>query len=271
MLKSMLVVIDLSPCSASAIELGLEWAKALRARLTGLAVIHEPPVHPMELESMGVTDEQWLGEVRQKTGQLLEEFVEKCAETGVACEAIQEAGVPHEVILREAQRHDLILMGHALDFTPGLNDEPEEALWNVIKRESRPVAIAPAKREVGSSVVVAFNDSPQADRALQAFAASGLDFGEEVVVLCASTDQADAAGRAERAVDFLTSHGIHAVAHAGPRAGLTPRTILDEVRQRGARLLVMGAYGHSTVREFLVGSTTSAVLRDCPAAILLCH
>jgi nucleotide-binding universal stress UspA family protein len=41
--------------------------------------------------------------------------------------------------------------------------------------------------------------------------------------------------------------------------------------QRNSRLLVMGAYGHSTMREFLLGSLTSTVLKESPLPVFLCH
>jgi nucleotide-binding universal stress UspA family protein len=49
------------------------------------------------------------------------------------------------------------------------------------------------------------------------------------------------------------------------------QSILEEVRQRNARLLVMGAYGHSTAREFLLGSITKAILKEIPVPVFLCH
>ncbi len=43
----------------------------------------------------------------------------------------------------------------------------------------------------------------------------------------------------------------------------------EEVRQREIDLLVMGAYGHSRVRQFILGSTTTALLRTCLVPVLL--
>jgi nucleotide-binding universal stress UspA family protein len=120
-------------------------------------------------------------------------------------------------------------------------------------------------------VVVAYNGSPQADRALQAFQASGLDFGEQVYVLSADGERKEAVRRAERAIEFLRFHGINAVRHDLVPVDSVSQTLLEEVRERNARLLVMGAYGHSGVREFLLGSTTKGVLKDSPVPVFLCH
>jgi nucleotide-binding universal stress UspA family protein len=49
------------------------------------------------------------------------------------------------------------------------------------------------------------------------------------------------------------------------------QAILEEVRRRSARLLVMGACGHSTVREFLLGSVAKSVLKESPVPVFLCH
>lgn len=46
-------------------------------------------------------------------------------------------------------------------------------------------------------------------------------------------------------------------------------TISAEVRERGIDLLVMGACGHSRIREFIVGSTTAALPRGCTIPVLL--
>ncbi|MNR67562.1 Universal stress protein family protein [compost metagenome] len=46
-------------------------------------------------------------------------------------------------------------------------------------------------------------------------------------------------------------------------------TLLAYQAEHAIDLLVMGAYGHSRMRQYLVGSTTSHLLRDCPSALLI--
>ena len=210
-------------------------------------------------------------EASHKVKQLLASFAERCAESHISFNVLQDAGLPYEEILRESQRYDLVLFGHDTHFRFGTVDQPDETLWKVLKRGPRPVVIAPPKLEPGSSVVVAYNGSPQADRALQAFQSSGLDFGEEVCVVNVDDDREEATRQAERAVEFLRLHQINAVAHALGPVDSVSQAILEEVRQRSARLLVMGACGHSAVREFLLGSITKAVLKESPVPVFLCH
>ena len=98
---------------------------------------------------------------RHAAERCLEQFAARCTEAGVSFNLIQGTGAPYEEILRESQRYDLVLFGHETHFQFAAMDRPNETLWNVLKRESRPVVIAPRKLEPGSSVIVAYNGSPQ--------------------------------------------------------------------------------------------------------------
>ena len=277
MLKSILIGVDGSPSSTAAVELGIQWAKRFNALLVGLGIVDDTTIYTPEAETLGADyhnwerDEQLIKEARHKVKQLLASFAERCAESHISFNVLQDAGLPYEEILRESQRYDLVLVGHETHFRFGTENQPDDTLWKVLRKGPRPVVVAPHKLEPGSSVVVAYNGSHQADCALMAFQSSALDFGEEVCVLSADDDREEATRQAGRAVEFLRLHRINAVAHALGPVDSVSQAILEEVRRRSARLLVMGACGHSTVREFLLGSVTKSVLKESPVPVFLCH
>ena len=70
----------------------------------------------------------------------------------------------------------------------------------------------------------------------------------------------------------MTSHGIEAqiaeVAAAGRDAG---SALMEHCTAAGTDLLVMGAFGHSRVREFVLGGATRSVLDDVRIPVLLSH
>jgi nucleotide-binding universal stress UspA family protein len=276
MLQSILLVLDASP-SASAVELGIRWGKALNALLVGLGIVDEPAIRRPEAESLGAAyyerpkDTQILENVRREVQSVLQRFSAECAAEGVACKTIENVGLPYAEILHESKLYDLVLFGSETHLRLRPGGKPDETLWHVLKQGPRPVVIAPVKPAPGSSVVIAYNGSPQADRALQAFQASGLDFGEELHVVTVETDREESARQNERAVEFLRLHNLKAQSSLLKPADTVAQTILKEVRRRQARLLVMGAYGHSTVREFILGSVTNEVLNDSPVPVFLCH
>ncbi len=74
------------------------------------------------------------------------------------------------------------------------------------------------------------------------------------------------------ALRYLSRHGVKAELQELPRRGSTEETLAVAVARSGAQLLVMGAYGHSRMREFLFGGVTRHFLEqpDGPA-LLLAH
>jgi nucleotide-binding universal stress UspA family protein len=51
--------------------------------------------------------------------------------------------------------------------------------------------------------------------------------------------------------------------------GSAAKVIAKEVKDGDVDLLVMGAFGHSHIREFIVGSTTTKLVRSCAAPVLM--
>ena len=175
MLKSILIGLDGSSYSTAAVDLGIQWAKRFDALLVGLGIVNEPTIRKPEAEPIGggyykrERDDKLVKDARRAMEQFLEQFAARCAEADISFNLLQDVGLPYEEIMRKSQRYDLVLFGHETHFHFGPENQPDETLWNVLKRGPRPVVIAPPKLESGSSVVVAYNGSPQADRTLQAF------------------------------------------------------------------------------------------------------
>ena len=77
---------------------------------------------------------------------------------------------------------------------------------------------------------------------------------------------------AERLADGLRKRGIAAEGFSIAAEDCAIGTSLQEhALERGARLLVMGGYGHSRVRDFVLGGATKDVLRDLQLPVLVSH
>ena len=276
MLASILVALDGTQYSDVALDLGLQWARKLDAVLVGLGVVDEPTIRGHEPVPIGASvykvelDEYRIADARRKVEQFLDGFTTRCTQEGVSCKALEDVGLPFKEILHESHRYDLVLLGHETHFHFETAKKADETLWRVLRHESRPIVIAPPELKSGDSVVLAYDESPQADRAMQAFQASGLDFGEEVFVMCAGPSEDKATCEAEEAVEFLQSHGIQATASTRKNPAKPGKAILEEVERRNARLLVMGVSKHSTLRDLLLGGVTKTVLRESPVPVFFC-
>jgi nucleotide-binding universal stress UspA family protein len=277
MLKSILIGLDGSAYSTAAVELGIRWARRFDAFLVGLGVIDEPTIRGPEPVPLGGVyykhhrDDVRMHEAQVKVEQFLERFALRCAEAGVPSKLLEDVGPPWEQILVEAQRYDLILLGQQTYFHFETQQSPCETLHKVLKNSPRPVVTAPEKLGGGSAILVAYDGSLQAARALQAFQASGLHEGQDVHVVSVAEDHTEAARHADRAVEFLRFHDIKAVAHPLASLARPAEVILEQVRQRDAGLLVMGAYGQPTLREFFLGSVTKTMLKETTIPLFLYH
>jgi nucleotide-binding universal stress UspA family protein len=279
MLRSILVGLDGSPQAASTLELGIELARRHDALLVGLGVIDEPAIARAKpvtlLGGPPHADPNYFREhvadARRQVEQALEQFALRCAEAGVACKVLEDAGSPCEQIAIEAQRYDLVLLSQRSRFCFETQERDDDTLAQVVKRGPRPVVVVPETRSEGQSVVVAYDGSLQASRALFAFQGLGLHERRDVHVLSMHAERLEAARHAERAVDFLRSHEIKATAHHLECHGHVAEMLLNQVERLKAGLVVMGAHGQPTLREFVFGSLTRTLLQRCPVPLFLFH
>lgn len=136
-------------------------------------------------------------------------------------------------------------------FRPGVADLPGDAL---------------------STVVLAWDGSRSAARAL-ADALPLLPMARQVRVLTVVNEKPEArSGLGDDAVRHLAAHGIEAVADEVDGSGRKVGQVFAEyAAQHRSDLLVMGAYGRSRIREFILGGATEYMLHDPKVPLLLSH
>jgi nucleotide-binding universal stress UspA family protein len=276
MLRSILIGLDGSNDGNAAVELGLSWAKEHDALAVGVSIVDESGILVSEQALFasgyhGITTEPLLDSARLRSRVILEQFTGRCHELHVDCKALTESGTPYVQLLAEAQRCDLVILGQQTHFEYGWKDQADETLSRVLRDSPRPVVAVPRFAINGEVAVVAYDGSLQAARALYAFEASGLARSRTVYVVSVDPIRAEAARHANRAVEFLRNHDVKAVDVPLETRDKPADAILDEVRRRGTGLLVMGAYGQPTLREFFIGSVTRTVLEKSPVAVFCYH
>jgi nucleotide-binding universal stress UspA family protein len=278
-----LVALDAAAHVAVLAELGVRWARQLGAVLVGLAIVDEPGIRAIEPAkpvggTLGVDPVYYMGyearlaEVHKQCDQILERFAGQCAATGVTQTNVKSVGLPYERIADLAQSCDLVVLARDAHFKFTARDGGSEAtLKKVLKQTPRPVVVVPGAPVPDGPILVAFDGSLQATRALSAFQATGLGEAREVHVICVDVRAAVATQHVEQGVKLLDEHGIKSIGHALESSVATATAILEQVGSLNAGLLVMGAYSKRVVREFFLGSVTRALLRKAPVPLFLFH
>ncbi|CAN5136350.1 universal stress protein [soil metagenome] len=182
-------------------------------------------------------------------------------------------GHPCDVVGHAMRAADLIILGrrdphalsaHAID--PG----------DLLMTAGRPLLIAPPHRlrgPIGEPAVVAWTDSREARRAVQA-ALPMLKAASRVhVVEVAAEDGLEAAhARAADVADFLSRHGIVAGAQAVKGDGSARcEQIIGFAQDTSAGLIVAGGYGHARMREWVLGGVTHGLLANSPVCLIVSH
>lgn len=118
-------------------------------------------------------------------------------------------------------------------------------------------------------VLVAYDGSASAKIAIDRMSGSAVFADLDVTVLCIGQDggNAKAKAAANEAVANLQHAKITAVARTA--TGEPGDVLNDLVEAEGFDLLVMGAYGHSRIRQLIIGSTTTTMIQTANIPVLL--
>lgn len=162
---------------------------------------------------------------------------------------------------------DLIVIGkrgEAADFAKlhlGSN------LERVVRSSSKPVLVAARAFKPIKRFLVAFDGGASAMKAVDHIARSPVFSGLVGQLLTVGQDTAEARSKLDTAVKMLAAAGREV--QADVVSGQADKVIASRVEEGGIDLLVMGAYGHSRIRNLIIGSTTTEMIRSCLIPVML--
>ena len=277
MIKTILIPVDGSANSATAVDYGIYIAPKLEASLSGLHVIDiyliQGPMMTDVSATVGMPPYDCFFEavetsLKEKADCVLKNFEDRCRAAGVACGTKKNIGKISDTIIEEAEGADLILMAkkgeHFHLKEGGLIGSVAEV---VIRHSGKPVMVIPESFREIESMGLAYDGSAPARKALEL----SLNISEKakwpITVLIISADAAKAADLSAQ-VEDMAQKGL-ADCEVIISAGREADEILKFIAEGPVELMVMGAYGHNRLRELLLGSTTSHIIHKSPIPVLL--
>ena len=176
-----------------------------------------------------------------------------------------------ERMVESARAADLIIMAQE-DRDVDRGDQ-RNAQLHVIRESGRPVLVIPNGYdgpEVGSNVVIGWSDTREAARAAHDMMYVTRE-GASITVLRVGATAQDAM-RDYDGIDLaetLSRHGLSTTLDTRNPEGQSIAEVLGKVAfEKGADLIVTGAFGHSRVYDFVIGATTYALLKDAKVPVL---
>ncbi len=281
--RNILLVLRAYPAgiSVDAVNSAVERAAALAPRVSAIACAVKPRVPRSILGNALIDVSAMVGEEYRKSKQdaerLLEAFEEAAKGHRVFGERIFRTCRPYEVpdMLAACSRLCDLTM---LPMPQGAHVSQFDAQWDVetiLFQSGHPAIVVPAEAPgfvTFDTVVVAWDKSRAASRAI-ADAIPILQAAKHVRVLTVTGEKPIESHHAgAELARHLAFHGIDCVVDEVNAEGRSIGDVLQaHVAAHRAQLLVMGAYGHSRLQEFVLGGATKSMLSNPPTALFLSH
>ena len=276
--KDILVHLDDSEICAERMASATALAKREDARVTGIALALESTISTyigIDFPS-SLTEAQQ--EIVQKSAQsAVEKFEAAAKEAGVDFESriIKCPGTKAPARMAFFARHaDLIFMGQP-NPDSSAKDFQESLLENVLHNSGRSVYVVPYIGRYEAKVrkaVIAWDGGKKAVRAVNdAIPMLKVRKSVDVLVINPKDRSKDLGGaQGENLVSHLQRHGVNAKVVVKVNPELTVDTIIqNHISDSGADLLVMGAFGHSRLREKAFGGVTETILHQMIVPVLM--
>jgi nucleotide-binding universal stress UspA family protein len=276
MIKDIVVNLSVGEKAGPAGDYAISVAAAFDAHLAGVAFLYDPimPVSgagyiPADVIATQERDSQ------EATRSALDGFTAACRRAGIAAEQLtlstSFAGVG-EQFGRIARRFDLSIVGQA---EPETSEVEEIVAESALFESGRPLIMVPYIQKAPlklDRVMVCWDGGRAAARAIADAMPLLRRAGHvDVVIVTDERGKRDQIEGADMGV-HLARHGLNVEV---TRTALGDIDVADVILSRAADMstdfIVMGGYGHSRLREFVLGGVTRSILRSMTVPVLMSH
>jgi nucleotide-binding universal stress UspA family protein len=250
-------------------------AAAFGARIVGIAFLYEPVIPDGTLGGVPVELIELQREENSKAAKkAVSQFESAAKKAGIAAESrILDAtfGGAATSFARIARRFDLAVIGQA-QREHGASEEL--MIEGTLFESGRPVIVVPYIQKRGVTlerVLACWDGSRTAARAI-ADAMPLLERAKAVDIVSVAEERKGEDVTGANMSDHLARHGIAAELKPLTKGDLAIEdVILSYAADSGADFMVMGGYGHSRLREFILGGVTRGILASMTLPVLMSH
>ena len=251
-------------------------AETFDAHLTAIAFSYEPVVPPSVMGGISAEaiDAQWAASVKAADAAI-KAFEEAARREGIAAEHRKikaSLGGAGDLFGRLARRFDLAVVGQA---EPKHGAAQDLMIEGVLFGSGRPVVVVPYIQKDAlklDRVLICWDGSRPAARAIaDAMPFLGRAGAIDVVIIESGRHKSDEIPGIDMG-EHLARHGLKVEVKRIVSTDVdVPNTILSHASDSGADFIVMGGFGHSRLREFVLGGATRGILGSMTVPTLMSH
>ena len=275
--KQVLVHLDASRASALRLDVARRLAQQQGAALAALYATvpvylelpYAPDGAPGVIASLMEVDNERRAAARKR-------FDEAMKTPGPAATWGEASGAPLiPAFAEQAFCADLLVLGQRDPDDPGAWSVPADFVESVLVASGRPGLVVPYggwTGPIGSNVAIAWKPSPEAARAVTAALPLLRAASQVHILIWGEETEAQVQGGGLSLEGYLGLHGVRCTSHrGGPEPEALGEIMLSRVFDLGADLLVMGCYGHSRAREWVLGGASRTILSSMTLPVLMAH
>jgi nucleotide-binding universal stress UspA family protein len=274
--KTVLVHCDAGRGTAARLKLAAGLADRFDSHVIGLHVrqAFQSPAFTDAGPAMGSLYRTYHAAVKGDEAMAAAAFRDAVGRKGYSSEWRVADGYVEEAVVAQARYADLVVVGQAEPDAPPSATPPDLA-EEVAMAGERPVLIVPhigATKPPGKTVMLCWNDSREALRA--ATAALPLLKGADKTILLIVDPKTGVDGEepGAAAAEWLARHGVKVTIQRDTAADSdVGGVILSRAADHDVDLIVMGIYGHSRMRERVLGGASRTLLASMTVPVLAAH
>lgn len=271
-MKSVLLHIDGDDCMEARMQAALDIARAHDGHITCLQAVSYEIFAPGDF--YGAAMAAAIPAIKKAAEELRKKIETDLANEDVAWEWRHVHGMAETRLLEHSALHDIIVVGpHDAGET---GHGPSVLVGELVLKAPVPTLLVPGhwkRLDLTAPVLIAWNGSSEACVALRQ--SVPLLRQSSRVILASVTEEKDQERfdfPAVSGAEYLSRHGIDCEIMEIPRGkAKIADTLSTTALANECGLMVMGAYGHSRLAEFLLGGVTRRSLNDPQMPILLAH
>jgi nucleotide-binding universal stress UspA family protein len=276
MIKDIIVNLSVTKEGSVAGKYAVSVAAALEAHLTGVAFIYDPVVPisgagyiPAEVIETQRDDNEAAAEAAIKS------FTAASNQAGISAEPLMTSASlagAGDHFARMARRFDLAIVGQA---QPEVSSMEQVIGETTLFESGRPMIVVPYIQKAPfktDNVMICWDGSRTATRAVaDAIPIIGNSGLVEIVIVANERGKQDEIEGADIG-QHLARHGLKVDVHRISGGNIdVGDALLSHAADSGADLMVMGGYGHSRLREFVLGGVTRSIFESMTVPVLLSH
>jgi nucleotide-binding universal stress UspA family protein len=275
--KTILLHVDDSPQWPGRFEVAAALAAEFGAHLVGLCILRRPEL-PGYVRSAEIAEmlAQRARDAENRVKASRQMLLDRLSAQGLSGECRIVEGEAEDLAAVHGRYADLLIISQVDPGGPHASAAMED-IQSVIFAAGRPLLLVPYAGKVktlGKNVFVAWNASREATRAVTD-ALPLLQRADKVTVMVVRP-RADARGHGEvpgaDIAAYLARHGVKVDVMSEEGEGIdVGELMLSRVADLGSDLIVMGAYSHSRLRQWILGGATRTMLESMTVPVLMSH